>query len=212
MKQEEAGGLRARKKAETRAAIERAAVQLTDERGFKETTVDAICKQANVSRMTFFNYFPSKSAAVLGRSTDFPDADQFVHILEEREGACYLDVLASALEKILVNVADPDLKRARYRILKENPNLLTEEHRSAADVQHNATVALERFLAEHPQARLMPSLSVKEEALLAESSIRYLFRIALIRQARGYTETPFAELRAHVAQYLAKAGNPSADV
>lgn len=211
MKQEEEGGLRARKKAETRAAIERAAVQLTDERGFKETTVDAICKQANISRMTFFNYFPSKSAAVFGRSIDFPDADQFVRILEEHEGSCYLDVLVSALEKILINVTDPDLKRARFRILKDTPALLTEEHRSAAGVQHNAAVALERFLTEHPRARLMPGISIKEEALLAESSILYLFRIALIRQARGYTETSFAELRAHVAQYLSTAGNPSAD-
>ncbi len=58
-------GLRERKKQQTRSAIHEAALQLIDERGPEATTVDQICQAADVSSRTFFNYFPSKAAALL---------------------------------------------------------------------------------------------------------------------------------------------------
>lgn len=59
-------GLRERKKLATWHAIHEAANHLVDERGLAGTTVEAICGEAEVSMRTFFNYFPSKSAAALG--------------------------------------------------------------------------------------------------------------------------------------------------
>jgi len=63
-------GLRERKKLQTRHAIHEAALQLIDEQGLEATTIDQICSAADVSSRTFFNYFPSKAAAVL----QLPDA------------------------------------------------------------------------------------------------------------------------------------------
>lgn len=63
-------GLRERKKAETRAALVRAAQELVVEQGLDATTVEAICSRAGVSRRTFFNYFDTKDEAVLGMSGD----------------------------------------------------------------------------------------------------------------------------------------------
>lgn len=53
-------GRRARKRAETRERIFRAALRLFAERGFTATTVEDITEAADVGKGTFFNYFPSK--------------------------------------------------------------------------------------------------------------------------------------------------------
>lgn len=69
------GGLRERKRAATRVAITSIARQLTAERGLSGYTVDEVCEQADISRRTFFNYFPSKEDAILGHSDDDIPAD-----------------------------------------------------------------------------------------------------------------------------------------
>jgi AcrR family transcriptional regulator len=58
-------GLRERKKAKTRAAIQRHALRLFREQGYDATTVDQIAEAAEVSQTTFFRYFPTKEDVVL---------------------------------------------------------------------------------------------------------------------------------------------------
>jgi AcrR family transcriptional regulator len=53
-------GRRARRRAELRERIFRAALELFAERGFLETTVEDITEAADVGKGTFFNYFPTK--------------------------------------------------------------------------------------------------------------------------------------------------------
>jgi AcrR family transcriptional regulator len=53
-------GRRARRRAEIRDRIFRAALQLFAQRGFLETTVEDITEAADVGKGTFFNYFPTK--------------------------------------------------------------------------------------------------------------------------------------------------------
>jgi AcrR family transcriptional regulator len=58
------GGLRERKRSKNRDAIVAAALALFRERGFEATTADDIAAAAEVSRRTFFRYFPTKEAVV----------------------------------------------------------------------------------------------------------------------------------------------------
>jgi len=59
---EVAVGRRERKKEETKNRIFVAAAQLFNDKGFDATTVDEIAERADVSKGTFFNYFPRKEA------------------------------------------------------------------------------------------------------------------------------------------------------
>jgi AcrR family transcriptional regulator len=64
--------LRERKKAKVRDALIQAAMKLFTEKGFEETTIDEIVESADVSRRTFFRYFPSKDLIV------FPHQDIYL--------------------------------------------------------------------------------------------------------------------------------------
>ena len=58
-------GLRERKKRAAQRAIRAAALRLFIEHGYGAVSIEQIAEAADVSRTTFFNYFPSKEAVVL---------------------------------------------------------------------------------------------------------------------------------------------------
>ncbi|HVC25804.1 MAG TPA: TetR family transcriptional regulator [Acidimicrobiales bacterium] len=65
--------LRDRKKHATRLALQAAALDLVATRGYAQVTVEEIAEAADVSPRTFFNYFSSKEAAVLGEDPEQVD-------------------------------------------------------------------------------------------------------------------------------------------
>lgn len=68
---------------ESRARIGAVALELVLERGLDDVTVDEIARAANVSRRTFFNYFPSKVAACIPH-TPPPEPEAVTVFLNDR--------------------------------------------------------------------------------------------------------------------------------
>jgi AcrR family transcriptional regulator len=113
---EEQLSLRERKKLETRLRILDVAVRLFQDQGFDETPIEQVAAEANVSRATVFNYYPSKQDLL--RAIAESELQQLARMSEDE----LVDV-ASAVTKIQVVmrqlVADtmPYLKVTRYVIL-----------------------------------------------------------------------------------------------
>ncbi|HEU0207129.1 MAG TPA: TetR family transcriptional regulator [Pseudolysinimonas sp.] len=113
-------GLRERKKQQTRHAIHEAALRLIDEQGLEATTIDQICSEADVSSRTFFNYFPSKAAALLQlpQTPVTPEARE--RFLAARGG------LVWALCEVVGSSSDigPDRPRLK-QLIGRHPELIT---------------------------------------------------------------------------------------
>jgi AcrR family transcriptional regulator len=83
---------REQKKRLTREALHREARRLVLESGLGAVTVEAICSAAGVSSRTFFNYFPSKSAAALGVPEFSISDEQRARFLEASSGSVVRDL------------------------------------------------------------------------------------------------------------------------
>lgn len=197
-------GLRERKKIKARLAIERAALELVLERGYDGTTVEDICERAEVSKKTFFNYFPSKAAVISGRMADFPEADQLVAMMEAHSEMCYLDVLVNMISADYMVREGDGLAELRRQALCKMPQLFFRGQRDLLNVQKAVTEAVGSYLEAHPDRRLMSDHTSNYEALVASSSVMALVRTRSMQHVFYEEPASAEETRRMLATYLAK--------
>jgi AcrR family transcriptional regulator len=145
--------LRERKKLATRRLLRRAALDLVAERGLGNVTVEDIAEAADVSPRTFFNYFPSKEAALFGGGPDRA-ARLRDRVATEAPGAPPLAALR------LVMAQDADVIADELRSLGGDPAdwlrrmkiARTDPHVRAAQAAQMAMI--ERAIADGLAARL----------------------------------------------------------
>jgi AcrR family transcriptional regulator len=140
-----APSLRARKKAETRRALQQQALRMFLSKGYEATTVEEIAAAAGVSHMTFFRYFPRKEDVVLA---DEYDALIFELIATRPAGEPAMEKIRHALKEGLSRVyaADRDALLVRTRLILSTPAL-----RARLWEQQAATERLiARALSGHP--------------------------------------------------------------
>lgn len=89
-------------KAATRNAIVESAMELVRTRGPARFTVDDIAAAAGVSRRTFFNYFPSREAALVVSIEDFLD-----HVVDQFLSRPADEPLVESMHEVLTALADP---------------------------------------------------------------------------------------------------------
>jgi AcrR family transcriptional regulator len=117
-------GLRERKKRAARRALQRAALELTAERGLEHVTVEDIAAAADMSPRTFFNYFASKEDALVA-----PDEQALAQLARDLVDRPAAEAPLEALRAVLVDhvraqAPDLDLLRLRMSVVEPNPALL----------------------------------------------------------------------------------------
>jgi AcrR family transcriptional regulator len=134
-----ASGLRERKRADTRRRIEHAAVDVLLRDGLDGVTIEAIAAEADVAPRTFFNYFSSKEAAILGTSNPVScatDPDE-----EHGSGDIVIHLVRLIVQAYGPNVLRRDLRQARRHILRTFPEIGEAAFRARIDLQRSLAAA-----------------------------------------------------------------------
>lgn len=151
-------GLRNRKKRETRSRLHRAALDLVARDGLDQVTIEQIAGAAQVSYRTFFNYYPTKEAAVIGADPHLPDRLMAAF----RARPADEDVLSSLeqvmWERIEPLVADPALRAQRNRAFAAAPALISTAAGSASGIERRLAEAVAERLGVDRRTDPRPNL------------------------------------------------------
>jgi AcrR family transcriptional regulator len=115
-------GLRERKKARTRAAIQQEALRLFREQGYEATTIEQIAEAAEFSPSTFFRYFPTKEDVVM-----YDDLDPVViaAFREQPASISPVQALRNAMKQVFAEIPPDALRdmRERFELIMAVPEL-----------------------------------------------------------------------------------------
>ncbi|GAB2505529.1 Transcriptional regulator, TetR family [Corynebacterium atrinae] len=175
--------LRERKRARTRRRIEDAATALVVKHGFENITIDDICREADISRRSFFNYMESKDEAVLGLPRLVMSDDRRRDFVSEPSAnvvATALDYVAATIDDLeaadLEDGADEEflatLKERRHQIMTSEPSvalLSLNRFREQSAKMHQLVV---EHLEAHPGDRILGDEPIEVEASIINGLIR----------------------------------------
>jgi AcrR family transcriptional regulator len=154
-------GLRQRKKAETRAALQGAALRLADQLGPEKVTVEAVAEAAGVSPRTFFNYFPSKEAAILDTNRPSNDGTLLTRLKDRPASEPPLDALRAAFLGAVDRLEeDPDSWVIRQRLVQRHPDLAARWAAHMARFERDIVVEIARRTKLDPDRDTYPAVVV----------------------------------------------------
>ena len=157
-----------------RSQLEAALLALMRTKGYAQTTVTDICREADIPRRTFYHYFDSKEAILRA-------------VVEDMLNECFLDVMLEfnrgyeAMKESLV-------RNFRYwqGEAREKLDLLLENGLSGEMMQ----CALHWLESEHLGLPHRPGVSEKELELITMVGCSGFFTLLLYWRRNDYRETP----------------------
>jgi AcrR family transcriptional regulator len=163
-----------------------AALELFDERGYDQTTVDDIVERAGVGRTTFFRYYGSKEAVI------FPDHDRLLDAIRDRLAtstqATALVAVSEAVRLVLLHyIEEGDLARRRYSLTSKVAALRDREIASVARYQRLFREFITTWMGENT-----PGAALRAELMAA--AVVSAHNHVLRRWLRGESADPVAEI------------------
>lgn len=200
----EASGRRQQKKLATRAALNRAAAKLFASNGYERTTVDDLCREANVSLRTFFRYFESKDDVLFARQMDI---GPFLAALAEvgTEISPYEAIGSAYLTLPRLSAADAEQAVLFHRAMADSAVL---QGRYVAGMEYFRGQVAEA-LARHAGRRTPTDTDVLA-ATLGQATLDHAYRRWLARDARGDLRTVVEHSFDNAAAVLAGTSSPLA--
>jgi AcrR family transcriptional regulator len=196
-------GRRARKKRATRLALRAAAIDLCAERGFANVTVEDIAGAVDVSVRTFFNYFDSKEAALVGNDPGLIEAmrAELLDLPGDLPPLEALRLVVMARTRAVTDEVDgSDEERARWlrrlAVVRNDPALV------AASSKHLA--AVERELADALVAWLGGGRQAAPYAALLAVSVMGALRVAAMCWSDQDGRVPLGEITAAALDTLGR--------
>ncbi|MFU8946926.1 TetR/AcrR family transcriptional regulator [Mycetocola zhadangensis] len=195
-------GLRARKRAATRATIEQTAIRLVREHGYENVTVEMVCDESMVSQRTFFNYFGSKEGVILGPppSLEDLDGDRFV---TERSDDIVHDLVRIMASVLLDESIDAELLRERFLVITTTPELLGRQMEWMSSQEAElVNLVLRRFSVE---GRTGDDLA--DEAAMVVALAFTILRYTLQKLFAESSPMPAEETLAHASALIRRIAN-----
>lgn len=163
-------GLRARKKRETRSALHAAALRLMRDEAPGQVTVEAICREADVSRRTFFNYFDTKEDAFFAWDSA-AEAEVIEAVVRAPASATPALAVDEAVRRVFRRVLHDERWHDQQSILRSHPDLMAAGLRLTGELENTLALGLARRLD-----RTTEDLEVQTLAALAVTAARVVAR------------------------------------
>ncbi|MCV9944524.1 MULTISPECIES: TetR family transcriptional regulator [Rhizobium] len=133
-------GRRERKRRQTRERIEQAAMALFLQRGFDATTIEDITEAADVSKRSFFDYFPSKEEVVFAWQDAFADRLMAAIAARPADESSVTAVEAAITATVIAAVDEPGL--ALGDLIHRTPALKARDQLKYAKLEQKLAEAL----------------------------------------------------------------------
>lgn len=156
-------GLRERKVAMCRLRAENAAVDLCLEHGYNAVTVDMVCDVADISARTFYNYFGTREAALLGDSKPMPSEEAIAAYIAHT-GASEVEEFATLIaETFDAATVDRDLMVKRRQLMDQSPELASLNFARVTEARGHYTSIVERRIGAN-----QPELAAEDRLTTAQ--------------------------------------------
>jgi AcrR family transcriptional regulator len=194
-----ATGLRERKKAETKTALSRAAVDLAIQRGLDAVTAESIAQAVNVSARTFHNYFSNKEQAILFMLEHA--AHQLVEEFFRRgESEPVLDALEASFLAVMDSVDQVDRMVALTRLLAEHPALIAHHLAVYSDASDTLLAEIGRRTGTDPRVDLYPRLVYQAAGAVGHAAVELASSDATRNDVTDIVRDGFDQLRRGLPQ------------
>ena len=192
-------GLRDRKRLETRARLETAAVELVLRDGIENATIDAISEHADVSPRTFFNYFDCKEDAILGlRDVEVTDEVVRAHIIAAGDADLVESIVAMLFTTIGQPISDPATRATRLELVLRHPQLLGRQFAQMTRMAEQLTTAVRAILAHHDGASDTDSPAAELMLAICGSGVR----VAVMELAAAHGDADPSQLQKRAVELV----------